>query len=56
MADKLRGAEKMIPDLQGVWNAHKLRNRLAHEPGLVPSHHEVKHAAAAFERVLRKFT
>lgn len=33
VADKLKKAGPRIKNLQAVWNAHKLRNTLAHETG-----------------------
>ncbi len=33
VADKLKKAGPRIRNLQGVWDAHKLRNQLAHETG-----------------------
>ncbi|NOS67146.1 MAG: hypothetical protein HOO67_02165 [Candidatus Peribacteraceae bacterium] len=56
MADKLRGAGKILPGLDGVWDAHKLRNRIAHEPGLRLTEVQVNRAMDAFDRVIRKFT
>lgn len=53
MADRLRHAQKKLSDRNATWEAHKLRNALAHEVGfdLVPT--QAKQALAAFEQALR---
>jgi hypothetical protein len=55
MADKLKRAAKQVPDLNAVWAAHKLRNRIAHEPGAAVADAEADRAVRALEKVLRKF-
>ena len=55
MGDKLRRAGKYIPDLDDVWRAHKLRNRIAHEPGLTLSYRDVESALAALEKAVLRF-
>jgi len=55
LGDKLKKADKIIPDIQAVWAAHKLRNQLAHEPGVNVSDHDAKKAMYAFEKGIRKF-
>lgn len=55
LGDKLRSAKGIIPGLQDVWGAHKLRNRIAHEPGIRLTDQEITRAIAAIERVIRKF-
>lgn len=52
-ADKLRAASPRFSSVQAVWNAHKLRNRIAHEVGFKVSDQEAKKALFAFERALR---
>jgi hypothetical protein len=52
-ADKLRKAGPRFSDVQGLWNAHKLRNRIAHEMGMTIGEREVKGAMAGFERALK---
>src|SRR3989338_6676133 len=34
MADKLKKAGPRLPSIEAVWSGHKLRNRIAHEPGM----------------------
>ncbi len=55
MGDGLKKGGKYLPQLQSVWEAHKLRNRLAHEPGVQPTPREVDRAVGAFARVIDKF-
>ncbi|MBI3331606.1 hypothetical protein HYZ99_01455 [Candidatus Peregrinibacteria bacterium] len=38
-----------------LWQAHKLRNRLAHEPGFHPATAQLDRAVAVFERTLQSF-
>jgi len=54
-ADKLKAAGPLLGDVQPLWNAHKVRNRLAHEVGFVVSEEESRRAVAAFERTVRRF-
>lgn len=56
MGDKLKAGAKVIPGLDDVWSAHKLRNRIAHEPGLRLTDTQVNGAVSAFDRVIRKYT
>ena len=55
MGEKLQKARRYLPDLNGVWAAHKLRNRIAHEPGVTVSEYDGKRALASFEKIIRKF-
>ena len=51
-ADKLRAIGNDLPNVQSVWDAHKLRNRIAHEHGMTLSQHDIQQAMMAFERAL----
>lgn len=53
--DMLRKAGPAIPAVQPVWDALKLRNRLAHEPGAQADAKSADRAAAAFGRALTVF-
>ena len=53
-ADRLKAAEKFLPNYQDIWGAHKLRNKLAHEIDFQPSLHEAQQAIATFARAIRK--
>lgn len=52
-ADKLRAVGRLLPNEQAVWEAHKLRNRVAHEVGLSLQDRQANSAVAAFEKALR---
>lgn len=51
-AEKLKAAGPRMGHSQALWDAHKLRNRIAHEPGTVLARNEAERAWAAFERTL----
>ncbi|MEI8230367.1 MAG: hypothetical protein WCG83_04470 [Candidatus Peregrinibacteria bacterium] len=53
--EKLKKAGPMLPNRESVWQAHKLRNRIAHETGFIPSDGEAKRACEAFGAVIGKF-
>lgn len=55
MGEQLKKASKYVPDLDAVWRAHKLRNTIAHEPGVTISAYDAEKALAAFEKVLTKY-
>jgi hypothetical protein len=52
LGEKLKKAGARFSDLQGLWNAHKLRNTVAHEMQAQPSLQEVDRAMRSFERAL----
>ena len=53
LGEKLKKSAKLFSDLNGVWSAHKMRNRLAHEldSQLTPS--DAERALRQFERAFR---
>lgn len=51
--DKLKKAGARFSNVQAVWDAHKLRNRIAHEVGMHVSEKEVQRSVNAFEKALR---
>lgn len=53
LGERLRSAEPHFSDYQGLWQAHKLRNRLVHEHDSDPTPNEVRRAVDQFERALR---
>ncbi len=52
LGEKLKLASKLFSDLNAVWAAHKLRNRLAHELDFQPNNTEITAALAGFHRAL----
>ena len=55
-ADRLKAAKNLLPNYQAVWDAHKLRNNLAHELDFQPSSKEVKQSLDTFDRAIRKIS
>lgn len=53
LGEKLKRSGKLFSDLNGVWAAHKLRNRLAHELDARLSDSEGRRALQQFERAYR---
>lgn len=53
MAERLKASQVRLSDKEAVWQAHKLRNHLAHEVGfeVTPSH--AKSAVSAFQQSLK---
>lgn len=51
--EKLQRLQRVLPNIDVVWRAHKLRNRIAHEPGTHIDEEEAKRAIATFEKVLK---
>ena len=53
IAERLRSlAPDELPNVNAVWEAHALRNRIAHEPNFVPSREETAKALAAYKEAL----
>ena len=53
--EKLTAAGARFGNVEPVWQAHKLRNHLAHEPGATIGEKEAARALSAFERLLAPF-
>jgi hypothetical protein len=53
MADRLKNAGDRLSDKDAVWRAHKLRNKLAHEPDFTASYDEARRALVAFKAALK---
>lgn len=53
VADQLKAAGKLFSDLDNLWYAHKLRNRLAHELDFKVSDSEGRRALGYFHRALK---
>lgn len=48
MAERLVSAKKLLRNKEGVWQAHKLRNKIVHESAFEPTEGQVKHAISAY--------
>ncbi len=53
MGERLVAAQRSISDNDSVWYAHKLRNRLVHEPGVRLKKSEAQNALAGFRQGLK---
>lgn len=53
MGERLVSAQRMISDNDAVWYAHKLRNRLVHEPNVRLKKREAQTALAGFRLGLK---
>jgi hypothetical protein len=53
MGERLVSAQRMIKDNDAVWYAHKLRNRLVHEPNVKLKKKEAQVALAGFRQGLK---
>jgi hypothetical protein len=52
LGEKLKVAGPRFRDINSVWNAHKVRNHLAHESGARISDHEASATVNAFKRAI----
>lgn len=52
IGEKLKKAGGRIPNINDVWHAHKLRNRIAHEPGVKVSDQEARRAVDAIHKAI----
>lgn len=50
--EKLKKHSSVFSDLSGIWRAHKLRNKIAHELDFHPSDRDVSDALTQFKRAL----
>ena len=53
MGERLVAAQRALSDNDAVWFAHKLRNRLVHEPDVKLRQNEAKKALAGFRQSLK---
>ena len=52
LGEKLKKAGKLFSDENGVWVAHKMRNKFAHEINFQPSEFELRSALESFRKAL----
>lgn len=52
MGERLVAAQRMLSDNDAVWYAHKLRNRLVHEPNVRLKKREARDALEGFKKGL----
>ena len=53
MGERLKSAKTKLSDNDGLWSAHKLRNRIAHEQDVVVDYNATRRALASFKKALR---
>jgi len=53
MGERLKSSVNKFSDINGLWNAHKLRNRIAHEPDAAVTYDEARYALASFKKALK---
>ncbi len=44
-----------MQSLNEAWEAHKVRNQIAHEPGFTLTHHDAKHTINMYRKVFEEF-
>ncbi|MFZ2544960.1 MAG: hypothetical protein WAW80_03210 [Candidatus Saccharimonadales bacterium] len=53
MGDRLKSAKDKLPHRNDVWEAHKLRNKIAHEPDVKVSYDQARRALSGFKQTLK---
>jgi len=53
MADRMRGAEDMIPNYNQLWEAHKLRNKLVHEQNVKLKNKDINRSLKTYQETLK---
>lgn len=53
MGDRMKSASKTFSDINGFWSAHKLRNKIAHEPDVYINYDEARQSLAQFKKALK---
>lgn len=53
MGERMKSAKTVFSDRNGIWQAHKLRNRIAHEQSVNVNLAHARKALGSFKRALR---
>lgn len=53
MGERMKAASTTWSNANNVWTAHKLRNRIAHEPDVAVQYDETRRALASFKQALK---
>lgn len=53
MGDRLKKSGPRFSQLNAVWRAHKIRNKIAHERGFSVEYNQAKHALATYRQALQ---
>jgi hypothetical protein len=54
MGDRLKNSSTKFSDLNGLWEAHKLRNRIAHEPDVSVTYDDARRALGSFKKAMKE--
>ncbi|MCX6807286.1 MAG: hypothetical protein NTZ80_00530 [Patescibacteria group bacterium] len=54
LGEKLKKGEKLFSNINEVWEAHKIRNRIAHELGAKISEPEFTRAIRSFKKAIKE--
>ena len=53
MGDRMKLMNKNFSNRNAVWDAHKLRNKIAHESGTIVGYDDARHALGGFKQALK---
>jgi len=53
MGERMKNSNSTFKDINGFWSAHKLRNRIAHEPDASVTYNEARLALVSFRNALK---
>lgn len=53
MGERLKSAKSDLPHRDNIWQAHKVRNQIAHEPDAKVSYDQTRRALAQFKQTLK---
>lgn len=53
MGERMKSAQKTWTDANAIWSAHKLRNKIAHDPEVKVDYGDAKLALARFRQALK---
>lgn len=53
MGERLKSAKSSLPHRDHIWQAHKLRNKIAHEPDFKVNYDTTRRALAQFKQTLK---
>lgn len=53
MGERLKSAKNALPHRDNIWQAHKLRNQIAHEPDVKANYDQARRALAQYKQTLK---
>lgn len=54
MGDRLKNAQSSIRNINDIWTAHKLRNKLVHEADVKVTKRDIQAALSSYEKALKQ--